>query len=93
MNVSKRPPQRRACVVGFSKRVAVGLFEIQIAALLGQNIEHRAPSQFVRLPHDVQVLPGQIANATPVDGDRAVQVALVFPRIPAIAVSSNQVGI
>ena len=60
-DVSQCPPQGGACFVGFSKRIAVPAFEIQIAALLGQDVEDGGPPELVRLAHHVQILPGQIA--------------------------------
>ena len=48
-DVSKCPPQGGARFVRFSKRIAVPVFEIQIAALLGQDVEDGGASELVRL--------------------------------------------
>src|SRR6266851_4282339 len=76
-DVSQSPPQGGACFVRFSKGVAVRVFEIQIAALLGQDVEDGGASELVRLRHHVQILPCQIASTIVVDGDRAARAVIV----------------
>src|SRR5262249_30114141 len=57
--------------VGFTESVAVRAFDIEVATLLGQDIEHRGPAELGGLAHDVQILSGQLASTFSVDGQCA----------------------
>ena len=49
------------------------MFEIQIPALLGQDIEDGSTSELIRLSHDVQILACQITSTVSIDRDRAAR--------------------
>src|SRR5207245_399539 len=54
-------------VVDLLQRVRVAVLGLDVATLLGDDVEKRAPTQFIALPNDVQVPTRDVADAALVD--------------------------
>src|SRR5207247_28916 len=54
-------------VIDLLQRVRVAVLGLDVATLLGDDVEKRAPTQFIALPNDVQVPTRDVADAALVD--------------------------
>src|SRR5437899_14801 len=54
-------------VIDLLQRVRVAVLGLDVATLLGDDVEKRAPTQFIALPNDVQVPARDVADAALVD--------------------------